>query len=99
TQNAVPKEAASAGAACVRPACDSALIAPIPPWKPGRLDAIDRWRTTARSAVPTEPAIRWITLMELVAWATASRGTVLYATAIAGTIVLPRPRPITNKAP
>jgi hypothetical protein len=35
--------------------------------------AIERWRTTASSAVPIEPAMRWITLMAAVASAAPSR--------------------------
>jgi hypothetical protein len=49
--------------------------------------------------VPIEPARRWMTLIALVAWATASRETVWKATAIDGMIVLPSPSPITNRAP
>src|SRR4051794_34183680 len=60
--------------------------------------SIERWRTTASSAVPSDPASRWITLIALVACATASRGTAAKATAIDGMIVPPSPSPITNSA-
>src|SRR5262249_61527137 len=45
----------------------SAAAWPMPPWRRGIPLLSARWRTTARSAVPSEPATRWMTLMEVVA--------------------------------
>jgi len=69
-----------------------------PPWKSGTFVAIARCRLIASRAVPIAPATRWTTVRALVPLGVSRRESVWKAAAIEGMIVLPIPRPTTNRA-
>jgi DNA invertase Pin-like site-specific DNA recombinase len=66
-----------------------------PPPKPGSPAVMARWRVTASSAVPSEPASRWTVPMALGAYRTAARPAACKAAAIDGVMVVPSPVPLT----
>ena len=60
TQNVVPNAWARAGRARAGSAAAIAAAPPMLPWKPGRCAAMACCKVIASSAVPSEPAIRWM---------------------------------------
>ena len=71
----------------------------MPPWKPGTWVDMARWRVTASSAVPSEPARRWMVLIALVPAGMSVRSIDWKAAAIDGMIVAPSPAPMSSSAP
>src|SRR5262249_54057296 len=89
---------AGAGGAGPGAAGGTAAGPPMLPWKPGRFAAMACCRVIASSAVPSEPAMRWMVPIVAVAAPMAGRSMDWNAAAMDGVIVAPIPAPMSSSA-
>jgi hypothetical protein len=98
TQNVAPNALASAGRARAGSAAACAAAPPMLPPKPGSRAVMARVRVTASSAVPSEPAMRWMVPIAAVAAGMARRSIAPNAAAMDGVMVAPMPAPMSSSA-